>query len=117
MRDAQVYLEIPPEHHDRDEYYSLVLEVLTTEPEISGENNKTCAHSISIFRRSLFVQPSADLLLPFEEALRGARAAAPLLPEPRNKAGENPQWDGLQLVSVRRGIHREQHEEAKAVRA
>ena len=35
------------------------------------------------------VQPEIDLLVPPDETLRGAGLAAPLLPWPRNEAGQN----------------------------
>ena len=57
------------------------------------------------------------MLFPSEEALCSARAAAPVLPGPRNEARESPPRDPLQLDALRRGVYREQHGEASAVKA
>ena len=57
------------------------------------------------------------MLCSTKKALRGARKAASLLFKPRNENGESPPNDPLQLVSVRRNVHRGQQVEAKIVRA
>ena len=64
----EVDLEYPPELHELDNDYPLAPEVMTIEPEISGEKQH-------------------DLLVSPEKVLRSARSTAPLLPRSRNEAG------------------------------
>ena len=96
----EVDLEYPPELHERDDDYPLAPEVMTIEPEITGEKQ----HNLRAQYFGAACPFSRKLICSF---LRGARSTSPVLPGPRNEAGESPPRNPLQLVALCRQLHRE----------